>query len=84
MEHMRVDEHADTQPYGADKRPQVDEQADTQPHGAGFNARVLRKLQKALAANPQTDLLSIFPINYSARLKRMKDQNAGKDACLMF
>lgn len=47
------------------------------PASANFNARVLRKLQKAFAANPDTDLLSAFPTEYSARLDRMKKQEAG-------
>ena len=50
---------------------------------ANFNAKVLRKLQKAFAANPDTDLLSIFPTGYSARLNRMKTQKAGRGFCLI-
>ncbi len=51
---------------------------------AQFNAKVLRKLRKAFAANPDTDLLSIFPVEYSVRLGSMKKQKAGKPICLKF
>lgn len=51
---------------------------------ANFNAKVLRKLQNAFAANPETDLLSVFPIEYSERLNRMKSQEAGKIFCPVF
>lgn len=50
---------------------------------ANFNAKVLRKLQNAFAANPETDLLSMLSTEYSARLRRMKSQKAGKEFCLM-
>ncbi len=51
---------------------------------AQFNAKVLRKLRKAFAANSDTDLLSIFPAEYSVRLGEMKKQKAGKGTCLIF
>ncbi len=65
----------------------ADEPIDSQycmSAAANFNAKVLRKLQRAFAANPDTDLLSIFPAEYSARLGRMKKQKSGKGACLIF
>ena len=33
-----------------------------------FNAKVLRKLQKALKADPEANLLSLLPTEYSERL----------------
>ena len=62
------------------KRVGMDEQMSSMRYtsvAANFNAKVLRKLQKAITANPDTDLLSIFPTEYSVRLSRMKQQKAG-------
>ena len=46
---------------------------------AQLNIRVFKRVEKALASNPEVDLLSVFPSTYSTRLsKRMKiatDQN---------
>lgn len=64
------------------KRVGTDEQMSSMRYTsvvANFNAKVLRKLQKAIAANPDTDLLSIFPTEYSVRLSRLKKQEAGKE-----
>jgi hypothetical protein len=36
---------------------------------ANFNRLVLRKLQNAVDKNPEVDLLSKFPLNYTDRLK---------------
>ena len=50
----------------------------TTPHesiteAAQLNIRVFKRLEKALASNPEVDLLSLFPSTYSTRLaKRMK------------
>lgn len=46
-----------------------DEQAT---EAATLNARVFKKLEKALASDPEVDLLSLFPSNYSTRLKKRK------------
>jgi hypothetical protein len=35
---------------------------------AMLNARVMRQLQKALEPDPEVDLMTVFPINYSSRL----------------
>lgn len=69
------------------KRVEVDEQIGSQcctSAAADFNAKVLRKLRRALAANPDTDLLSIFPAEYSMRLGRKKQQKDSEGICLIF
>lgn len=35
-----------------------------------FNAKALRKLQRALKADPEADLLSLLPTEYSERLRK--------------
>lgn len=45
---------------------------------ARFNDQVLRKLQKALAADPEADLLDRIPVGYSNRLAEKKEQKIGK------
>ncbi|KIW62840.1 hypothetical protein PV04_10970 [Phialophora macrospora] len=49
---------------------------------AALNQRVLRKLHRFLADNPEVDLLSLFPTDYSTRLKlRINEPSAwGKEA----
>lgn len=37
-----------------------------------FNARILRKLQKALADDPETEITTLLPSNYSTRLTSRK------------
>ena len=52
---------------------------------AQLNIRVLKKLEKALASNPEVNLLSLFPSTYSTRLEnRMKitDQD-GMSKCVV-
>lgn len=44
---------------------------------AKFNARTLRKLQAAVSHDPEIDLATQMPINYSSRLIEMR---ASKDA----
>ncbi len=69
------------------KRSRAYEQVDSQlcrPAATSFNAKVLRKLQNAFNANSDVDLLSIFPTEYSARLRRKKKQEAGECARLIF
>lgn len=39
---------------------------------AQLNSRVFKKLEKALASNPEVDLLSLFPSTYSIRLAKRK------------
>ena len=45
------------------------------------NTRVFKKLEKALASNPEVDLLSLFPSTYSTRLanrKKIATNNNGR------
>lgn len=51
---------------------------------ANFNAKVLRKLQKAFTDNPDANLISVFPTEYSLRLSTKKKQKAGKCIYLIF
>ena len=39
-----------------------------------FNAKALRKLQRALKANPEADLLSLLPTEYSERLRKKQSK----------
>lgn len=43
---------------------------------AHFNRRVMKKLQKAIDADPETDLASKLPLNYSSRLADRKSQGS--------
>ncbi|KAL9129206.1 MAG: hypothetical protein Q9217_002275 [Psora testacea] len=43
-----------------------------------FNTMVLRKLQNAIAKEPEVDLISIIPTGYSVRLMGMKRQESNK------
>ncbi|KAL2037481.1 hypothetical protein N7G274_009762 [Stereocaulon virgatum] len=57
----------------------ADEQTGSQrcpSAAANFNAKVLRKLQKAFTDNPNANLLSVFPTEYSLRLGTKKKQKA--------
>ena len=58
------------------KRRRGEEQTNLQTTSvaAVFNHRVLRKLHNALSANPEIDLLSVFPGQYSTRLSTMQKQ----------
>ncbi|CAF9934667.1 MAG: hypothetical protein ALECFALPRED_006055 [Alectoria fallacina] len=49
------------------KKARAEEETDTS-EAAKFNDRVLRKLQRAFAADPEGDLLANFPTGYSTRL----------------
>ena len=58
----------ETDDGGSPGRPQ---RRTTSP-ASKFNARVLRKLQKEIDANPKVDLISKFPMDYSKRLTEAK------------
>lgn len=45
---------------------------------AQFNRMVLRKLQKAIEADPEVDLASKLPTNYSSRLAERKKEDQGR------
>ena len=45
---------------------------------AKFNATVMRKLQKAIAKDPEVDLFTVFPSNYVSRLAGRKSQKGGR------
>lgn len=45
---------------------------------AQFNRMVLRKLQKAIEADPEVDLASKLPANYSSRLAERKKEDQGR------
>ena len=59
------------------KKARAEEETDTS-EAAKFNDRVLRKLQRAFAADPEGDLLANFPTGYSTRLAGRKEQVAGE------
>ena len=75
MKRSRVDE--DTDLASAAKKARLDQRNHTS-EAAKFNGIVLRKLQKALAVDPETDLQASFPTGYSARLTGRKKQDDGK------
>ena len=67
------------------KRERANEQAESaepRPAAASFNDQVLRKLQNAIAANPENYLLSLFPKEYSERLAKRKEQEISEYLCL--
>ena len=43
---------------------------------AKLNRLVMKKMQKALKSNPETDLTLLFPSNYSERVKAHKAKAA--------
>lgn len=53
------------------ERKREDEHIDPQSLSAGYNAGVLLKLQYAFAANPDTDLFSIFPKTLLCKLEQI-------------
>ncbi|KAI9674971.1 MAG: hypothetical protein M1817_001377 [Caeruleum heppii] len=56
------------------------ERPDSLSAAAKFNVSVLRKLERALEADPETDLSTAFPTNYSSRLAgRKSDQGSSGD-----
>lgn len=58
------------QEAGASSRPS---------EAATLNQRVLKKLQRSLADNLEVDLLSLFPTDYSTRLKlRIGEPGVGR------
>ena len=75
MKRIRVDEDNGSSP--TKKKARIEEETDTS-EAAKFNDRVLRKLQRAFAADPEDDLLANFPTGYSARLAGRKEQVAGE------
>jgi hypothetical protein len=38
-----------------------------------FNARILKKIQDAIASDPEVDLVTKLPTEYSTRLRRMRN-----------
>lgn len=52
------------------------EQTEISP-AAKFNRVVLRKLQKALDSDPEIDLASLLPLQYSSRLAAKVVQGGG-------
>jgi hypothetical protein len=40
---------------------------------ARFNARILKKVQDAIASDPEVDLVTKLPADYSTRLKSMRN-----------
>lgn len=55
-----------------DTSPQNEESVKDNSDAANFNERVLRKVQKALAKDPQADITTLLPLDYSARLASRK------------
>jgi hypothetical protein len=51
---------------------------------AKFNTMVLKKLKKVLAEDPEVDLLSKFPSEYSARLAKRKTAIRDDGRCCDF
>lgn len=47
-------------------------QAQKESKAARFNIHTLKRLQKAVAADLETDLISYFPKDYSRRLSEMR------------
>jgi hypothetical protein len=45
---------------------------------ATFNQRVLKRLQRSFADNPEVDLLSLFPTDYSTRLQLRIGEPGGR------
>ena len=63
----------------------ANEQAESQEPrstAASFNDQVLRKLKNAFIANPETNLISLFPNEYSERLAKRKEQETSEYLCL--
>lgn len=75
MKRFRADE--DSSPPATAKKARVDEGTHVSS-AAKFNDMVLRKLQRAFAANPEDDLLAKFPTEYSTRLAGRKKQDEGR------
>ncbi len=75
MKRSRVDEDTDLASAAKKARP---DQGNHTSEAAKFNGIVLRKLQRAFAVDPETDLQANFPTGYSARLTGRKKQDDGK------
>lgn len=56
------------------KRPRShdDSEAPNASEAANFNATVLRKVQRALEEDPEIDISTVLPSNYSSRLASRK------------
>lgn len=56
------------------QRPRSHYKSDAQntSEAANFNARVLRKVQRALDEDPEVDISMVLPSNYSSRLASRK------------
>ena len=73
MKRIRVDEDA-SPPATKKARPN---QETHNSEAAKFNEMVIRKLQRAFAVDPEDDLLSKIPSEYSTRLAGRKKQDEG-------
>nr|POF15591.1 hypothetical protein CFP56_48785 [Quercus suber] len=65
-------------PAMAKKRSPETASHDRLTGAAELNTRVLRRLEKALASDPEADLLSLFPSTYSERIAK-KQKNFAAD-----
>ena len=74
MKRVRVDEDASP---SAMKKARPNQETHTSD-AAKFNEMVIRILQRAFAVNPEDDLLSKVPSEYSTRLAERKKQDEGK------
>lgn len=77
MKRIRADD--DPGSFYATKKARADEDPNASD-AAKFNDRVLRKLQRVFAADPEDDLLANFPTGYSTRLAGRKRQDEELEA----
>ncbi|MCJ1485667.1 hypothetical protein MMC06_005842 [Schaereria dolodes] len=67
-------------PSPAIKRQKLDTNQESlvlgESESSAYNARVFRKIQKHLAADPDVDILSLLPTGYSDRLAEKKKRQA--------
>lgn len=54
------------------QRPHDNPDARNSSEAANFNARVLRKVQRALQEDPEVDISTVLPNNYPSRLASRK------------
>ena len=70
-------------PSPAIKRQKLDTNQESlvlgESESSAYNARVFRKIQKHLAADPDVDILSLLPTGYSDRLAEKKKRQAPGD-----
>lgn len=55
----------------------------TESEAARFNRIVMRKLQKAIEADPEVDLACRLPTNYSLRLAGRRKENKGSECYIL-